>query len=152
MPVVIDRKITAKTKDGSVVELEANSVLDTDTTVTIVCAGPRCAVRHDTENPVTITFNEEQVKKDANALPDEYARLLQLVITPFSPEQLPFCGPSCLRDYLQYAYVEPKSPRELAQQLAKQAKDEPKQLELPFTPEAVIGGTAKIIPAGPNCS
>jgi hypothetical protein len=93
--------------------------------------------------PTTVHFNEELVKADSNALPDEYARLIRLSLTPFAPQEIAICSAGCGKDYLTYIYVEGKSPRELAAMTENDTKvdnanvEVGNQIEIPFTAEAL---------------
>jgi len=76
--------------------------------VTISCESPRCASRHGQDSPVTFTFN------DQDPFPEAGDNFMSLILPERSPSNAqyprPFCSPTCLRDYLMYAYLAP-SPR-----------------------------------------
>ena len=87
----------------------------TTTIVTVVCDGPHCA-SHNNGAPVTLTWKDEEVAENHEALPDAAARLIRVQFGMFAKQLHEFCGPRCLRDYLDYSYVPPLSPREQAVQ------------------------------------
>lgn len=83
----------------------------------VVCDGPKCAARHALDAPVLIAeFDEEAVKVDPNAMPDAFFRLIESGFSPGNPILCTFCSAQCNKDYLDYVYVEPLSPREKAAQ------------------------------------
>jgi hypothetical protein len=77
--------------------------------VTISCESPRCASRHGQDKPVEFTFNDQDPFPEAG---DQFMSLILPERSPSNPQYpRPFCSPTCLRDYLMYAYLAP-SPRE----------------------------------------
>jgi hypothetical protein len=89
-----------------------------NTLCTITCDGPRCASRHGTDKPVVLAMSDEAVRSNPEATPDGFARFIKVLFSPFEDKLVEFCGRRCLEDYLDYSYIEPKSPREIAEQKA----------------------------------
>lgn len=110
------REFTITTSGGQVIILTKNDKLEQATTMTVVCDSPKCAGRHNTPEPVTITWVEEKVQTDANALPEEFDQLVKMTIDPREPKELSFCGRQCAIDFLVYAYQPPKSRRQIKQE------------------------------------
>ena len=77
--------------------------------VTIECSSQRCASRHGQPKPVEFTFD------DQGAFPESGDQFLSLILPERSPSNpqypLPFCGPTCLKDFLTYQYFAP-GPRQ----------------------------------------
>ncbi len=115
MGVQVDRKVIITLPNKQVVTVPGDSTMATDTNVILTCSGPRCAARNGLSQPKVVRFNEEKVKTDVNALPDDYARVIRTEIHPFNPEVHVFCSKQCNKDFLDYVYVEDQSPREKAQ-------------------------------------
>lgn len=149
MTIDVRRTLTVTTADGVKSTFPDDAKVETDTNVTITCAGPRCGIHHGSSEPATIKFNEEQVKVDVNALPDSYARIMKLTIKPYAPQELPFCSVRCIKDFLDYEYVESRSPRELAV-MAKQERDAQREL-FPDPPVNAVTGKVDVLnPPGPK--
>lgn len=152
MPIIVKRTVTLLMPDGSKLIVPAESTMEQSTDVTIICDGPRCAAHNGTDKPTTISFNEEQVKKDVDALPDAYARLLKLSVAPFAPQELALCCPTCVKDFITYTYISPKSPKEQAIEM-RNNNPQPVQEPLPFNPKDVIGASVAVEglnPPGPK--
>lgn len=121
--------------NGETIVLDENAKVEkVETVVKITCDSPRCAARHGADAPTVIEFTEEKVANDPTALPDGFAGLLKLGINPYNPDERVFCSPRCNKDFLDYAYVTPKSPRQIAQELAE--KNAAVTAEPIATPEA----------------
>jgi hypothetical protein len=125
----VERREVIIEKSGNIIVLEGTEKVEAlETQVKIICAGPRCAARHLRDTPVTIEFDEEKVKTNPTALPDDFARILKLTVNAFVPQEDAFCSPRCIKDFLDYTYVPPKSPREIAEQMKNnQAIEERKE-------------------------
>jgi len=109
---------------------------ETRTTVKVVCDGPKCPGKGKEGGPTTLTWIDEDVKKDPNTIPDDFFRFLQVGI-PMGAV-LNFCSVQCVRDALR-VYVPPLSPREKAVQDKHNAEVEAKKggLQLVPHPQAV---------------
>ena len=80
--------------------------------IKVTCDGPRCASRNG-DKPVNFMINKQAADKDPiSNIPEEFVRGFDLA--PFGGPTKWFCGPRCLKDFLDYAYVVPKTPRQLA--------------------------------------
>lgn len=144
MPVTISRNVYIKDKEGKVLILTETDQISEDTDISAVCDSSRCASRHDGKT-VEIAWNIEAVKAKPEALPDSFFRLLSLIVDPKTQGQKVFCSAGCVRDYLQYDYVAPLSPREEAILLANNeqaeiAKHRPKTniVQFPVKPAATV--------------
>jgi hypothetical protein len=142
MPVAISKTISIKDKDGKISILTETDQIAESTDISAKCDSSRCASRHDGKT-VEIAWNIEEIKEKAEALPDEFFRLLSLIINPRSQEQKVFCSAGCVRDFLQYDYVAPLSPREEAvlqatNQQAELAKHRPKTNIIQFPTKPIV--------------
>jgi len=142
MPVTINRTLSIKDKDGNISILTETDQIAESTDISAKCDSSRCASRH-AGKPVEIAWNIEEVKEKPDALPDSFFRLLSLVINPRSQEQKVFCSAGCVRDFLQYDYVAPLSPREEAvlqatNQQAELAKHRPKTNVIQFPTKPAV--------------
>lgn len=154
MPVAITRTISIKDKDGNISILTATDQVAESTDISAKCDSSRCASRHDGK-PKEIAWNIEEVKEKPDALPDDFFRLLSLVINPRSQEQKVFCSAGCVRDFLQYDYVTPLSPREEAVlqanneqvELAKR-RPETNVIQFPTKPASLNAPTVELVPPG----
>lgn len=81
---------------------------------TTVCDGPRCASRHGADSPVQYELDQELIRKDPAAMPDSFARFNKWLPYALEDTLVEFCGVRCLKDWIDYVYVEPLSPREKA--------------------------------------
>lgn len=136
MPVTVTKNVSIKDKEGHISILTETDQIAESTDVEATCDSSRCANRHDGK-VVKVAWNIEQVKEKAEALPDVFFRLLHLIIDPRNQVQKVFCSSGCARDFLQYDYIEPLSPREEAvlqanNELAELAKHRPKTNIIPF--------------------
>lgn len=154
MPVNITKSISIKDKDGHISILTETDQIAESTDISATCDSSRCASRHDGK-PVKVAWNIEEVKEKPDALPDNFFRLLSLVINPRSQEQRVFCSAGCARDFLQYEYVTPLSPREEAvlqatNQQAELAKHRPKTKIIQFPTESPVqeSAPAEVNPVG----
>lgn len=141
MPVTIEKSIYIKDKEGHITILTENDQIAENVDVTMTCDSQRCASRHDGKH-VEISWNVEAIKADANALNDSFYRIIGLVLDSGNqqPTQKTFCSAQCVRDFLQYEYVAPLSPREQAvlmaqNQQAEIAKHKPAINVIPFNPQ-----------------
>jgi len=144
MPVTIEKSVYIRDKEGHVTILTENDQIAENTDITMKCDSPKCAVRHNGKH-VEISWNVEAVKADANALSDGFYRILSLVLDAGNqkPTQKTFCSPGCVRDFLQYEYVVPLSPREQAllmaqNQQAEIEKHRPAINVVPFKPQGPV--------------
>lgn len=112
MSTEVKREVTIERVNGEKVLVDGDDQVKTKTTTKVTCDGPRCATHHGADDPVSLTWNDEDVAADANAMPDDAARLIRMQFGMFAEKLFEFCGPSCVKDYLAYSYVEPRSPRE----------------------------------------
>jgi len=127
--------------------------------VTVTCDGPRC-VGPKGNGPTVYQYDEEDVKKDPAALPDGMARIIQVIVDPLTVhgeaqapgKKLIFCRPRCNHDYFDYAYVAPKSPRELMQEAQANKAVEDAHKEMAISVEAAVGGgiTSQAAGLGPG--
>lgn len=86
-------------------------------TITMInCDGPKCASRHGADSAFSLFVNDEDLRNNPDSLPDDFARLIKVQLSPFDEKLVEFCGKGCLADYMTYSYIEPKSPREKAAQ------------------------------------
>lgn len=136
MPVTISRTVSIKDKDGNISILTETDQIAESTDISAKCDSSRCASRHDGKTS-EVAWNIEEVKEKPDALPDSFFRLLSLIVNPRSQEQKVFCSAGCVRDFLQYDYVAPLSPREEAvlqanNAQAELAKHRPKTNVVPF--------------------
>jgi len=145
MPVTIAKSVHIKDKEGHIITLTENDQISENTDITMKCDSQRCASRHDGKH-TEISWNVEAIKADANALSDDFYRIISLVLDPGNqkPTQLTFCSPGCVRDFLQYEYVAPQSPREQALLMAQNrqaeiAKNKPPVNVIPFRPQPEPG-------------
>jgi hypothetical protein len=149
MPVAISKTISVKDKDGNISILTETDQIAESTDVEAICDSSRCASRHDGK-VVKVAWNIEQIKEKAEALPDIFFRLLHLIIDPRNQVQKVFCSPGCVRDFLQYDYTEPLSPREEAvlqanNAQAELAKHRPKTNIIQFPTKPVV----EVVPPAP---
>jgi hypothetical protein len=145
MPVKIEKSVYIKDKEGHVTILTESDTVAENTDVTMTCDSARCASRHDGKH-VEISWNLEAIQKDANALSDDFYRLISLLLDSGNqkPTQKTFCSPQCVRDFLQYEYVSPLSPREQALLMAQNRQAEiekhrPAVNVIPFRPQPEPG-------------
>jgi hypothetical protein len=149
MPVKIEKSVFIKDKEGKITILTETDQIAENTDITMQCDSPRCASRHDGKH-VEISWNIDAVKADANALSDDFYRIVSVVLDPGNqtPVQKTFCGAQCARDYLQSDYVAPLSPREQAllmaqNQQAEIAKHKPAVNVIPFKPQGPVDNEVK---------
>ena len=115
MPVQVTREFvftddsTGKKTVFSQKEVES---FKSDTSVTLTCSGPRCQARHARPEPFTLTWKEEELAKNAEAMPDSFFQILKLGINTSPATELVFCSASCCKDFLTFSYCPPLSPRE----------------------------------------
>lgn len=152
MPVTITKTVSIKDKEGNISILTETDQIAESTDISAICDSSRCASRHEGK-PAEIAWNIEAVKEKAEALPDSFFRLLSLVINPRSQEQKVFCSAGCVRDFLQYDYVAPLSPREEAvlqanNQQAELAKHRPKTNIIQFPGKSAPETPRALNPAG----
>lgn len=145
MPVTIHKSIYIRDKDGRITTLTETDQIAENADIIMKCDSPKCAVRHNGK-PVEISWNVEQVKADANALSDDFYRIITINIDSGSekPTVKIFCSAQCAKDYLQYEYVAPLSPREQAvlmatNQQAEIDKHKPAINVIPFKPQTETG-------------
>lgn len=114
MPVEVKREyvLTDNTGKTYVFSHEEVEKIKADVTVTLTCSGPRCQARNARPEPFTITWNEQELAKNPESLPDEFFKIIKIALNTSPVTELVFCGPSCVRDFLQYSYTPPISPRE----------------------------------------
>jgi hypothetical protein len=114
MPIEISRTLILKDKAGNVIPVEKDSSIAQTTDLKASCDGPRCESRNG--QIVSVAWNQEAAAADPNAVPDAFFRILQIVPNPKDPTKaFLFCSRQCAKDYLEYVYVPPLSPREQAE-------------------------------------
>jgi len=150
MPVVVNRTISIKDKDGNISILTETDQIAENADVCATCDSSRCASRHDGKT-VEVTWNLEDVKENSKALPDAFFRLISVILNPRQQETRVFCSAGCARDFLQYDYVTPLSPNEEAviqanNQQAQLAKHRPPTTVVPFPPKPPVV-TVEVPPA-----
>lgn len=124
LPVKIERTYKLSTNGGQTLylsESEAQTLAVKETRMTLTCDSSKCAGRHNADAPQTIAWSEEEALKDVEKVPptiNEYVSFGQGKVA---------CCPQCVRDYFQYDFVCPPSPRELRarmdQEKAQQAEE-----------------------------
>jgi hypothetical protein len=119
MSMIVSRAAIYTRETGEEVRLTEKEIesLRDDNTYVITCDGPRCASNHAADEAVFVVLNDEQSRKNAEAVPDEFFRFIKVQPVPNEDKLAEFCSRKCLTDYLVYAYVLPQSPREKAEQL-----------------------------------
>lgn len=143
MPVTVDRKFLLEANGQTLVlSGEEMQAAKTETVITITCAGPKCQARNQRPEPFSVTWTEEEVAKDPLKLPDAFFGMIKLGVDPTKPQELVFCGPQCVRDYLQYSYMPPQPPR-IALENAK--KEQAGQLA-ELNPHLIAGDSEKMSP------
>lgn len=135
MPVTVTRTISITDKEGNISILTESDQIAESTDILARCDSSRCASRHG--NTVEIVWNVEAIKEKSDALPDAFFRMISLILDPRNQTQKVFCSAGCARDFLQYDYVAPLSPREEAvlqatNQQAELAKHRPKTTIIQF--------------------
>jgi hypothetical protein len=115
MPTTASQENTIKLSNGQILVLTPSDKLEQTTKVTVVCDGPRCAARNNTESPKSFTYDPQAVAGDDYKLPEESDQFISLVISVRSPSYkgvpLNMCGPQCIKDFLTYTYKS-AGPRE----------------------------------------
>lgn len=118
----------------------------TETKVTIICDGPKCAERHKVNAinggasegfPTTIVFFTEKMKSDPFSVPDAFFRLIEMVVDPGSRGTVTFCSMGCAKDYLTYVYQVPESPREQREKQIREAELDAKKKAAESGPQLV---------------
>lgn len=124
MPVKINRTILVKSSDSTIALSEEElKKAATETAVTITCSSSRCASRHDADGPKSISWTEEAIASDVSKLPDDFFEFMSLRIHTTPVTEVAICGPQCLKDFMAYDFVPPKSVRKIIEeQKAKQAE------------------------------
>lgn len=130
MSVIVDRKFIVKANDGKQYLFSQEEIdgMTTETNILIQCDGPKCASRNGLDSPRQVFWNQEEVQQNADKMPDDFFRIFKIGINPGNPIEVPFCGPQCAKDYIQYSYTPPKSPRETAAQAKQELTDRLKEL------------------------
>ena len=124
MPVTL--KQTISRKNGEVLQ---PSDLTVKSNARFECDSPRCAARHG-ETTVR-EWSEDDALKSPDALPDAFFRLIKIMPNPINQDEAKgFCSVQCCKDWLTYAYVPPKTGK----QIMKDTVESAAQLELPFPP------------------
>jgi hypothetical protein len=108
------RTITITGVDGRVIVSTPTDKVGTETTFNVACDSPRCESRHGKK--FELCWIEEEAAKNPDAVPDSFFHLLKIGVDPVSPKEFVFCSPRCVKDWLDYAYVPPQSPRERSAQ------------------------------------
>src|SRR5579885_36688 len=132
MPTKVERHYVFKNTSGQDIVLSHEEAASqrTETDIDFVCDGPRCAARHNSDEPVKFSYREEEATKNPESLPDSFFRF----IPPFLPYMgdtsviVGFCSAQCLKDWLTYSYQPPLSPREKSKQMAAQQAETLKEL------------------------
>lgn len=132
MPTKVERHYVFKNAGGQDIVLSHEEAASqrTETNIDFVCDGPRCASRHDADEPVKFSYREEEASKNPESLPDSFFRF----IPPFLPYMgdtsviVGFCSAQCLKDWLTYSYQPPLSPRERNTQAIKAQTETLKEL------------------------
>ncbi len=95
--------VSVKTSGGQTIVLTEGDKIVKE--VTIECCSPRCASRHGQDKPREVSLI------DGQPMPEEGRQWLSLILPESSPQYTPlppnFCSPSCVRDFLTYAYLPP---------------------------------------------
>lgn len=77
--------------------------------IIFVCDGPKCSARRASTTPVTCTIDIDAASNEPIAnTPRQMDGSFE--ISPFGGALCWFCGPQCVKDYLDYKYVKPKFP------------------------------------------
>lgn len=125
MPATLNQTVVLK--DGTVLQA---SDLKVNQIVSWACDSPRCAARHG--KTTEFTWDEEEATKDIKSLPDPFFHILKVHYNPLNNDQaVAFCSVTCLKDWATYAYVPPRTAKQIL------AEKESSQLVLPF-PEPPI--------------
>jgi hypothetical protein len=107
--------------NGEEIVVSNDEPVRANNTVTIICDGPRCAVHHGTAAPVTVVINDEEVRKNPDAVDDAFARFIKKQPYAYEKEVYEFCSDRCDRDWMNSVYVVPLSPREKALAMRRNA-------------------------------
>lgn len=86
----------------------------TTTIISITCDGPRCGAHQPDGAPVHVSFTDDGAREDWTGVPDAFFRFIKVQASPGEEKLVEFCSVKCLKDYLDYEYVWPLSPREKA--------------------------------------
>jgi hypothetical protein len=122
MGVTADRNVIVTNIDGTETVFTAKDKLRGQTILSFVCDSPRCASRHEGK-ATFMTWDEELAQRDISNLPESFFRLIKVQPDPLNGDyNLFFCGPVCVKDYLVYSHVPPKSPRQLLQEKSEEFK------------------------------
>jgi hypothetical protein len=124
MTTKLTKSVILTLEDGDEIvltESEQETVRPNNTAV-ITCDGPRCGSRHD--EIAVLTINDEQARNDPDATPDGVFKWFRVgQAAEGGTEKIwEFCSPQCMKDFLDYEYVEPLSPREKSAQLRNNTK------------------------------
>lgn len=125
MPATLSQTVVLK--DGTVLQA---SDLKVNQIVSWKCDSPRCSARHG--KITEFTWDEGEATKDIKSLPDDFFRILKVHFNPLNnDEAVAFCSVTCLKDWATYAYVPPRTAKQI---LAEKEAENAAQLELPFDP------------------
>lgn len=126
MPLEQRRTLILKDKDGNIKPTEPTDSIAQSNDFIVTCDSPRCAARNGKVS--VISWNKEAAGNDPSSVPDDFFRIIQILPDPKKVEQgFLFCSKQCAKDYLEYAYVTPLSPREQAAIQANNAAVEAKK-------------------------
>lgn len=143
----VDVKKTAvvvERSSGQTFILDETAEVKVETEVKVICDGPQCSFGNDGK-PSTYTWNEEDVKDNPEAVPDDAYRLLTLTL--FNGKRFVFCSRQCLRDYMRN-YKALRSAREMTaemrENISKVTKIPPEDVIIPTEKEAIEMLTERI--------
>jgi hypothetical protein len=124
MAAKVTRTYSLKLNDGQTIilsEEEAQTLQVAGTGIDVTCDSPRCARRHETDKPTNRAWTLEDAQTNPDKVPDDANRFIPVDNGKW------VCSKQCLKDYAEYAYVCPPSPKELRAQMEaakeKQAED-----------------------------
>lgn len=109
MTVRTTSSVIVKTRDGQTVVLDEKEKVITETYASVVCDGPKCALRHGLDAPLTFSFQVEKVKDDPDALPEIADTFIPIIIPERSPsfdgQNHSACSVQCFKDWLTFSYI-----------------------------------------------
>jgi len=123
MGIKVERTYKLSTNGGQVLylsESEAQTLSVATTVLTLVCDSPRCKARFEQAEPTSRSWAVEDAQTNPDNVPEDANRFI-----PINNGNV-VCSKQCLKDWAEYSYVRPPSPRELR---AKMEEDKKKQAE-----------------------
>jgi hypothetical protein len=134
MGATLKQKTVVKCADGRVIILsEGDQISHEEGEVEFVCDSPRHEARFGNRNP--LVWDHEAAKTDETSLPDDFYGIIGVLPNPLSTEKREFCSVGCLKDWVTYAYVRPKTAKERLAESRPDVDKNPAQMELPFPEE-----------------